>query len=247
MPYSLSHLINPIVREYRRASGTAIDASLKPLMQSHLPEIASGSAARRASAGELLAASSAGGVVPMSELIESPLWSVRSGPSLAPVAARAVAGAETGSGDVIVCDTGGTSFDVSLVRSGDLVFTSETWLGEPFCRAPHRPLLGRRALDRRRRRLDRVGRPRAACCASAPRAPAPIPDPPATGAAAPARPSPTRRSCSATSTPTRFLGGAMELDDAAARAGGRQLWRTRSGIDAPRGGPRGPARSPTSA
>jgi N-methylhydantoinase A len=131
VPYSLSHQINPIVREYRRASGTSIDASLKPLMQSHLPEIALGLQAE-GFAGELLAASSAGGVVPMSELIERPLWSVRSGPSLAPVAARAVAGAETGSGDVIVCDTGGTSFDVSLVRGGDLVFTSETWLGEPF-------------------------------------------------------------------------------------------------------------------
>jgi N-methylhydantoinase A len=131
LPYSLSHQINPIVREYRRASGTAIDASLKPLMQRHLPEIADGLVAEGFS-GELLAASSAGGVVPMGELIDSPLWSVRSGPSLAPVAARTVAQAETGSGDVIVCDTGGTSFDVSLVREGDLVFTSETWLGEPF-------------------------------------------------------------------------------------------------------------------
>ena len=132
VPYSLSHRTNPIVREYRRASGTSIDASLKPLMQSHLPEIASGLEAE-GFAGELLAASSAGGVVPVSELIESPLWSVRSGPSLAPVAARTVARAETGSAEVIVCDTGGTSFDVSLVRGGDLVFTSETWLGEPFC------------------------------------------------------------------------------------------------------------------
>jgi N-methylhydantoinase A len=131
VPYSLSHQINPIVREYRRASGTAIDASLKPLMQRHLPEIADGLIAEGFT-GELLAASSAGGVVPMGELIDSPLWSVRSGPSLAPVAARTVAEAETGSGDVIVCDTGGTSFDVSLVREGDLVFTSETWLGEPF-------------------------------------------------------------------------------------------------------------------
>jgi N-methylhydantoinase A len=131
VPYSLSHQINPIVREYRRASGTAIDASLKPLMQRHLPEIADGLVAEGFT-GELLAASSAGGVVPMAALIDSPLWSVRSGPSLAPVAARTVAEAETGSGDVIVCDTGGTSFDVSLVRDGDLVFTSETWLGEPF-------------------------------------------------------------------------------------------------------------------
>jgi N-methylhydantoinase A len=131
VPYSLSHQINPIVREYRRASGTSIDASLKPLMQRHLPEIAAG-LQQAGFAGELLAASSAGGVVPMSELIDSPLWSVRSGPSLAPVAARAVALEEAGSGEVIVCDTGGTSFDVSLVRDGDLVFTNETWLGEPF-------------------------------------------------------------------------------------------------------------------
>ena len=132
VPYSLSHQVNPIVREYRRASGTAIDASLKPLMQRHLPEIASGLRAR-GFGGELLAASAAGGVVPMSELVARPLWAVRSGPSLAPVAGRALAAAEHDSGEAIVCDTGGTSFDVGLVRGGELVFTGETWLGEPFC------------------------------------------------------------------------------------------------------------------
>jgi N-methylhydantoinase A len=131
VPYSLSHQVNPIVREYRRASSAAIDASLKPLMQRHLPEIARG-LQEEGFAGELLAATTAGGVVPMAELVEGPLLSVRSGPSLAPVAARTVAEAETGSGDVIVCDTGGTSFEVGLVRGGDLVFTNETWLGEPF-------------------------------------------------------------------------------------------------------------------
>jgi N-methylhydantoinase A len=149
VPYSLSHRVNPIVREYRRASGTAIDASLKPLLQQHLPEIADG--LRGAGfAGETLAASSAGGVVPLSELVERPLWSVRCGPALAPVAARALVAAETtetggsssssssssggggGGGGAIVCDTGGTSFDVSLIRAGELVFTGETWLGEPF-------------------------------------------------------------------------------------------------------------------
>jgi N-methylhydantoinase A len=129
--YSLSHQVNPIVREYRRASGTAIDASLKPLMQRHLPEIAAGLRAAGFS-GELLAASSAGGVVGLSQLVERPLWSVRSGPSLAPVAARALVAAETGSGEALVCDAGGTSFDVSLIRAGELVFTGETWLGEPF-------------------------------------------------------------------------------------------------------------------
>ena len=64
VPYSLSHKVNPIVREYRRASSTAIDASLRPLMQRHLPEIASGLESE-GFAGELLAATSAGGAVPI--------------------------------------------------------------------------------------------------------------------------------------------------------------------------------------
>lgn len=33
VPYTLSHQLMPILREYRRASATAIDASLTPLIQ----------------------------------------------------------------------------------------------------------------------------------------------------------------------------------------------------------------------
>ena len=33
---------------------------------------------------------------------------------------------------MIVCDMGGTSFDVSLVRGGYIKFTRETWLGGQF-------------------------------------------------------------------------------------------------------------------
>ena len=82
--------------------------------------------------GELLAANSLGGVMPMADMAARPIYAVRSGPSLAPVAGRAYAAAELDQADVIVCDTGGTSFDVSLVRDGEVVFTRETWLGEPF-------------------------------------------------------------------------------------------------------------------
>src|SRR3954452_9206673 len=35
VPFTLSHELNPIVREYRRTSSCVIDASLKPLMQEH--------------------------------------------------------------------------------------------------------------------------------------------------------------------------------------------------------------------
>ena len=128
VPYTLSHRLNPTIREYRRASSTAIDASLKPLMQRHLADLERD--LRGAGfAGELLAATSIGGVMHLADLTERPIYAVKSGPALAPVAGRTYADAELGAGEVIVCDTGGTSFDVSLVRDGQLVFTRETWLG----------------------------------------------------------------------------------------------------------------------
>jgi N-methylhydantoinase A len=69
IPYTLSHQVNPIVREYRRASSAAIDASLKPLMQQHLREM---DADLRAAglAGELLPAISLGGVMHIEGVIE---------------------------------------------------------------------------------------------------------------------------------------------------------------------------------
>ena len=39
VPYTLSHALNPTLREYRRASSAAIDASLKPLMTSYLDSL----------------------------------------------------------------------------------------------------------------------------------------------------------------------------------------------------------------
>ncbi len=46
VPVTLSHALNPILREYRRTSCAAIDASLKPLMQSHLRGVEQDSATR---------------------------------------------------------------------------------------------------------------------------------------------------------------------------------------------------------
>jgi N-methylhydantoinase A len=70
-----------------------------------------------------------GGVQRVDHVAERPIYSVNSAPAMAPVAGRAYAGSEP---SVIVCDMGGTSFDVSLVRDGYLKFTRETWLGDQF-------------------------------------------------------------------------------------------------------------------
>jgi N-methylhydantoinase A len=128
LPFTLSHRLNPIIREYRRASSTAIDASLKPLMQSHLDEMAAD--LRRAGfAGEVLVGTSFGGVLGVEDVAARPVYSVNSAPAMAPVTGRVYAPEQR---NVIVCDMGGTSFDVSLVRDGYIKFTRETWLGGQF-------------------------------------------------------------------------------------------------------------------
>ena len=129
IPYTLSHQLVPILREYRRASATAIDASLKPLMQKHLREMATD--LRQAGfVGDLLVSTSVGGCQEVEELIARPIHTLKSGPAMAPVAGRAYAAVEKLGGNAIVCDTGGTTFDVGLVRDGSLVYTRDSWLGQ---------------------------------------------------------------------------------------------------------------------
>ena len=128
VPYSLSNRLIPIVREYRRASATAIDASLKPLMERHLREMEEdlrGAGYR----GEILVSTSVGGCMNVEELATRPIHTVKSGPAMAPVAGRRYAAEERAGLDVIVCDTGGTTFDVGLIRDGNLVYSRDTWLG----------------------------------------------------------------------------------------------------------------------
>ncbi len=131
VPYTLSHRLIPIIREYRRASTTVIDASLKPSMQKHLLDMESDLRAA-GYAGEILISTSSGGCMHVEELIERPIFAVKSGPSMAPVAGRSYAEIESFGNDVIICDTGGTTFDVGLVRGGELKYTRETWLGGDF-------------------------------------------------------------------------------------------------------------------
>lgn len=128
VPFTLSHRLNPILREYRRASSAAIDASLKPLMQRYLSRLRE-DLRDAAYGGDVLVSTSFGGVLHLEDVVERPIYLVKSGPAMAPVAGQAYARAEGRSDDLVVCDAGGTTFDVSLVRDGELEFTRETWLG----------------------------------------------------------------------------------------------------------------------
>ena len=131
VPCTLSHELNPVLREYPRASSTAIDASLKPLMQEQL-RLLRQNLADSGYTGEILVSASVGGVMHVADMIERPIYLVKSGPAMAPIAGLSYAQAEHLGNNVVVVDTGGTTFDVSLVRDGAVSHTRETWLGEIY-------------------------------------------------------------------------------------------------------------------
>ena len=131
VPFTLSHILNPVLREYRRASSAAIDASLKPMMSNYLGSLA----ARLQGAGfggRLLMLTSKGGVMDFADLAEAPIHAIGSGPSMAPLAGRYFAQTDTKADTAIVADTGGTTYDVSLVRRGTIPMTPETWIGQRY-------------------------------------------------------------------------------------------------------------------
>lgn len=128
---TLSHVLNPTLREYRRASATVIDASLKPLMFKYLNGLTN--RLREAGfAGRTLMVTSGGGIMDAEAVARAPIHSINSGPAMAPVAGRYYAERDFDNAAAIVADTGGTSYDVSLVRDGRIPWTRETWLGQRF-------------------------------------------------------------------------------------------------------------------
>src|SRR5690606_2667897 len=127
----LSHQLNPSLREYRRASSTAIDASLKPLMSRYIGGLTE-ALRTEGFGGRVLMVTSQAGVMDASEVAEQPVQLINSGPSMAPVAGWLYARDAVDREMAIIADTGGTTFDVSLVRRGRIPRTRETWIGPPF-------------------------------------------------------------------------------------------------------------------
>jgi N-methylhydantoinase A len=129
--FTLSHEINPIVREYRRASSAVIDASIKPLMRTHLEHIDARLRGLGFKGEPLMVTHASGGVLSLEDMCARPLHTVDSGPALAPVAGMryTVEEPDLRFPNTLVVDTGGTSFDVSQSRGERVLYTREKWLG----------------------------------------------------------------------------------------------------------------------
>lgn len=114
-----SHEVLPQFREYERASTTAVNAFIGPVMSRYLGELTR--ALPEARSVDIL--QSNGGRASVDYVRHYPVHTVLSGPAGGVVGAWSVA-RELGIDKIITLDMGGTSTDVSLARGG-LTWTSE--------------------------------------------------------------------------------------------------------------------------
>jgi N-methylhydantoinase A/oxoprolinase/acetone carboxylase beta subunit len=120
---SASHRVLCEYREFERASTTAVNAYVGPLMARYL-----GGLERDLRNGRLRIMQSNGGCVSVSAAREKPVATILSGPAGGAVGALEC-GALAGFGRVISFDMGGTSTDVSLCDGG-LAVTTETVISD---------------------------------------------------------------------------------------------------------------------
>ncbi|MBI4696063.1 MAG: hydantoinase/oxoprolinase family protein [Gammaproteobacteria bacterium] len=118
---SLSSEVQPVVREYTRMSCTTLNAMLKPGVARYLQDL-EGELRAHGLRGEVLVVASDGGVQPIAEVAERPVYMLFSGPATGPSAARHFA-AKEGHESCLLIDMGGTSFDVSTVIDGQIGMT----------------------------------------------------------------------------------------------------------------------------
>ncbi len=128
-----SHEVSPEFREYERASTTAADAYLGPVVSRYLRALAT----RCAEAGlpEPLVMRSSGGVATLEEAAAHPSWILVSGPAGGVVGASLVA-RQAGFDRAISFDMGGTSTDVCLIVDGLAERSSERHVGGLPIRLP---------------------------------------------------------------------------------------------------------------
>ena len=110
---SASHQVLPEIREFERASTTALNAYLQPVVGAYLAKL-EGALAKQKFAGTFHIVQSNGGVMSTATARRLPVRTALSGPAAGVIAAAAIARA-SGYDNVITCDLGGTSFDVSVI------------------------------------------------------------------------------------------------------------------------------------
>lgn len=119
--------ILPEIREFERLSTATLNAYLQPLVSEYLDRLerALADKATAESAANLLIVQSNGGLMTVETAKRQPVRTALSGPAAGVTAARAIAAA-AGFPNIITCDMGGTSFDVSLIADGAAALAAQT-------------------------------------------------------------------------------------------------------------------------
>jgi N-methylhydantoinase A len=111
-----SHEVLSEIREFERSSTAALNAYLQPVVASYLGKL-DGALSSAKFSGQLQIVQSNGGIMSTATARKFPVRTALSGPAAGVVAGMALAKA-AGFDNVITCDLGGTSFDVSLIAGG---------------------------------------------------------------------------------------------------------------------------------
>ena len=122
----LSCEVLPEIREFERASTTAVCAFVGPLLDSYLRRLQT--ATTSLGLPELHVMSSAGGVLDINEAIRMPAAVVESGPAAGVIAAQ-LAGRQLGIGNLLSFDMGGTTAKASIIVDGEVTITAEYEVG----------------------------------------------------------------------------------------------------------------------
>ena len=113
---TVSSDILPEIREFERVSTAVLNAYLQPKMARYLNQLGS-QMRQNAFEGDILIVQSNGGVMTLESAADQPVRTALSGPAAGVIAARFI-GQSAGFDNLITCDMGGTSFDVSVVAEG---------------------------------------------------------------------------------------------------------------------------------
>ena len=119
-----SHEVLSEIREFERSSTAALNAYLQPVVGSYLGKL-EGALAQQGFSGQFHIVQSNGGIMSTATARRLPVRTALSGPAAGVVAGAAIAKA-AGFDDLITCDLGGTSFDVSVIAGGKAAVAAQT-------------------------------------------------------------------------------------------------------------------------
>ena len=125
---SLSSDVLPEIREYERTMATAMNAALKPVMDSYIGNLST-EITQAGVTSDLGIMQSNGGVIDADVARNRPVRTLLSGPAGGVQGATAIA-QRCGITDLITMDMGGTSCDVSLVEDSEPIVSTSVEIGD---------------------------------------------------------------------------------------------------------------------